>query len=229
MLNRKMILAAALAGLGPLSIFAANRRVSYEELAAASDKVVLGAVGVKSSHWGDDAHIYTDVVVYPDVTIKGVDEGPLTVQVLGGTVGDTTMSVSDGPELPTGSRVVVFLKKESGRFVVVGRAAGTINAASPDAANAIDSTLAHSNSGAGARLQNKRALAEAFLRRGPAPVAGGTTSHAATQVGCYGTDGAHWGATSATYKIGAGFPHRGPRPSIPPLRRGTMSAPRSGS
>jgi hypothetical protein len=206
MLNRKLTIAAALAGLGPLSVFGANRRVSYDELAAASDKVVLGAVGVKSSHWGDDAHIYTDIVIYPDVTIKGVDEGPLTIEILGGTVGDTTMSVSDGPELPAGERVVVFLKKESGRFVVVGRSAGAMNAGSPDAPNAIESTLAHSNSGAGARLQNRRALADTFLRRETAPTASGTTAHAATQVGCYSTDGAHWDATSAAYKIGAGFP-----------------------
>lgn len=206
MLHRTIAFAAALAALAPFSAFSADRRMSYDELASASDKVLLGSVGVKSSHWADDAHIYTEVMVYPDVTLKGTDQGPVLVQMLGGTVGDTTMSVSDGPELIAGQRVVVFLKQESGRFVVVGRAAGTVNAASPEAAEAVDSAAANTERVTGRRLLHERGLARQFLGRGAAPSGGAATAHAATQVGCYSTDGAKWGAASATYKIGAGIP-----------------------
>ena len=44
--------ALLIAALAPFPSEAANRRQSYDELAGASDKVVLGTVGVKSSHWG---------------------------------------------------------------------------------------------------------------------------------------------------------------------------------
>jgi len=97
-LYQTITIAVTAAGLAQFAAFGADRRQTYEELAASSDRVVLGTVGVRSSHWGDDAHIYTDVLVYPDVTAKGADEGAMLVQMLGGTVGGTTtMTVSDGP------------------------------------------------------------------------------------------------------------------------------------
>src|ERR1700709_185571 len=119
--TQTIVIATFIAALTPLTAAAANRRQNYDELAASSDKVLLGTVGVKSSHWGEDSRIYTDVVVSPDVTIKGAEEGAVVVQMLGGTVGDITMSVSDGPELAEGESVVVFLKRERDHFVVAGR------------------------------------------------------------------------------------------------------------
>lgn len=205
MFPRTTAIAAVLAALAPFSAFSADRRLSYDALASASDKVLVGSVGVRASHWADDAHIYTEVMIYPDVTIKGTDQGPVLVQMLGGTVGDTTMSVSDGPQLNEGQRVVLFLKQESGRFVVVGRAAGTVNAASPEAADAVESAAANTERATGRLLTHERGLARLVLGRASSP-AGRATAHAATQVGCYSTDGAKWGAASATYKIGAGIP-----------------------
>ena len=206
MFHRTTAFAAVLAALAPLSALCADRRLSYDALASASDKIVLGSVGVKASHWADDAHIYTEVMVYPDVTLKGTDQGPVLVQMLGGTVGDTTMSVSDGPQLNEGQRVVLFLKQESGRFRVVGRSAGAVNAASPEAAEAVDSAAGNTERATGRLLTHERGLARQFLGRGSSPSGGTATAHAATQVGCYSTDGAKWGAASATYKIGAGIP-----------------------
>src|SRR3954454_5697502 len=92
---------ALLASMTASLAVAADRHQTYSELAGSSDQVLLGTVGAKSSHWGSDGRIYTGVSLYPDITIKGSD-GAVTVQVLGGTVGDTTMSVSDGPELREG-------------------------------------------------------------------------------------------------------------------------------
>src|SRR5690349_5203350 len=135
-LHRPSVIAAVL-GLAALVASAADRRQTYAELAAASDRVLIGTVGSRASHWGDDAHIYTDLLVYPDLSLKGADDGPVVFSLLGGTVGDTTMTVSDGPELPEGERMVVFLKRENGRFVVVGRRAGAVSARSDDAPAAV--------------------------------------------------------------------------------------------
>src|SRR6476661_788442 len=134
-INRTQLLTVAftIATFAPLVASGAERRRNYQELAAASDKVVLGTVGSKSSYFGSDSLIYTDIVLSSDVTIEGEDEGTIVVQTLGGTVGDTTMSVSDGPEFPEGESVLVFLKREAGHFAVVGRAAGTLRASSTDA------------------------------------------------------------------------------------------------
>ena len=56
---------------------AADRHQTTDDLTAESDKVVLGTVSVKSSRWGADSRIYTDLVITPDVTIKGQEEGPV--------------------------------------------------------------------------------------------------------------------------------------------------------
>jgi hypothetical protein len=200
MLRHTIALAAAL--LAPVAAFAAEGRVRYDALAAASDRVVLGTVGVKSSHWGDDAHIYTDVLVYPDLSIKGPDDGPIVVTVLGGTVGDTVMSVSDGPEFPDAQRVVVFLKREAGRFVVAGRAAGVVSAASAEAADAVEGAFSAVEPAPDPRSRNRRVIAATILAR--AASASAVASRA--QVGCYNTDGGKWNASSATYRIGTTIP-----------------------
>ena len=88
-------------------------------MAAGSDKVILGTVGQKNSYFGNDSRTIRTSVISPDVTIDGAEEGAVVVQMAGGTVGDTTMSVSDGPEFPEGQRVIVFLKLDGDRFVVV--------------------------------------------------------------------------------------------------------------
>jgi len=199
-LYQTITIAVTAAGLAQFAAFGADRRQTYEELAASSDRVVLGTVGVRSSHWGDDAHIYTDVLVYPDVTVKGADEGAMTVEVLGGTVGDTTMTVSDGPELSEGQQVVVFLKRESNHFVVMGRSAGSLPASSAEAAAALDSTFTLVERSARIPQTYKRGLAGSAIARATNTV----TSH--VQTGCYGTDGAKWGTTSASYKIGTSIP-----------------------
>ena len=186
----------------PLTVAGANRRQNYDQLTAASDKVVVGVVGAKNSYWGDDSRIYTDVVVTPDVSIKGAEEGPVVIRTLGGVVGETRMMVSDGPELPEGERAVVFLKQEDDHFVVTGRAAGSVILSAPEAADAVEGAFSRVERAAGTRLDFKRSLAQQFL--------GDSTSlrsrATAVQTGCYSVDGAKWGTTGAAYKIGPSVP-----------------------
>jgi fibronectin type 3 domain-containing protein len=177
---------------------AADRRQNYDELTRASDKVLLGTVGVKSSRWADDSRIVTDVLIYPDVTIKGGDEGPVTVEILGGTVGDTVMTVSDGPEFPDGERVLVFLKREGGRYVVSGRAAGTVRASRAEAAEAAEAAMGTVEQATGRGMAYQRGTVTAHLNQ--------AATRSAAQVGCYNIDGAKWATLPATYKIGTTIP-----------------------
>lgn len=201
-----------IAAIAPFTAAAASRQQTYEELTGTADRVLLGTVGARSSHWGNDSRIYTDVVVYPEITIKGAEEGPAVVEFAGGTVGDTTMSVSDGPELPEGERVVIFLNRESNHFVVAGRSAGSVASSALQAADALNGAFTFMERTTGRRLAAARALAGSYLDRGGLNRGGiaspsRTSTTAKAQVGCYGTDGAKWGTSSATYQIG---------PSIPP-------------
>jgi hypothetical protein len=195
------ILAAALL---PIHARAADRHQSYDELAASADKIVLGSVALRQSYWGDDSRIYTDVVLSTEVGIKGTEDGAVVVRIQGGTVGDTTMSVSDGPELNEGERVLVFLRREADHFTVVGRGAGSVRASSAEAPLALESAFANAERLAGGRLRSKRGLAGTYLERSAAGLGGG--QQAAAQVGCYSADSVKWGASSATYKIAASIP-----------------------
>ena len=196
------IIALMAATLMPSEGLAANRRQNYNQLTAESDKVVIGSVGVRNSYWGEDSRIYSDVIISPDVTIKGAEEGAIVVQVLGGTIGDTTMTVHDGPELPEGQRVVVFLKREKNRFVVSGRAAGSVSALSLEATDALDGAFTSVEKVTGSRMVHKRNLAKLYRDQ----VVNSTVATAAAQVGCYIADEAKWPTDSATYKIGTSIP-----------------------
>jgi hypothetical protein len=203
--TQSLVLAAACAALTTFTAAGAEHRRTYQDLAAASDKVMLGTVGARSSYFGSDSRIYTDVVVSPDVTIEGDEEGAVVVQTLGGTVGDTRMSVSDGPELPEGERVIIFLKREADHFTVVGRSAGTVAASSKEAVSALDGAFTHAERRSGFRMSHRRGLAESYLLASGSSLRDRATT-SAVQTGCYSVDGAKWNATSATYKIGPSIP-----------------------
>lgn len=67
------------------------------------------------SYWNETGtFILTDVRVRPLEMVKGVapPEGDLTVTVMGGTVGETTVLILGSPELEPGKPYVLFLNSE---------------------------------------------------------------------------------------------------------------------
>ena len=197
-----LIIAVALSVLVPATFPAATRQRSYDELASASDRIVLGTIGAKSSYYGSGSRIYSDVVVYPDVTVKGAEQAAFTVTTLGGTVGDVRMSVSDGPEFTQGERILLFLRTDAGHLVVTDQAGGSVALSSAAAATALERAFAHVERRTGVRQTSKRSLAASYLNRVRGALTNGLTSSAqAMQVGCYSTDGARWATSSATYRV----------------------------
>ncbi|HKI02011.1 MAG TPA: hypothetical protein VKK31_08530 [Thermoanaerobaculia bacterium] len=88
-------------------------RAGLDELAARSERVVLGEVIDAVSYWNQDkTFILTDVRIATAETIKGKAKGELTLTLLGGRVGDLTTLIVGGAELIPGRSYVLFLSPE---------------------------------------------------------------------------------------------------------------------
>jgi fibronectin type 3 domain-containing protein len=206
-MRRTTLLLVALAAFGLLSDtgLAANQRQRVEQLAQDADQVVLGTVLSRTSRWTENEMIHTDVVVAPDVTLKGEHRSTLVVEIPGGTIGDVRVMVSDSPELGEGERVLLFLKRRASRFEVAGRDSGKFEAGSELAADAVERTLRHFETRAGRRLNFERGLATPYLAR-TRNAATTTSASVVGPDGCYITSGMRWSSNSTTYRIGPTIP-----------------------
>ena len=104
--------AAAAAGLVPLS-----------DRVRGADRVVVAKVmdlhaSYETNEHGDQL-IVSRVKLQVEDSLKGSREGSLEIDVLGGTVGDLTLDVSDLPKMARGQRAVFFLTthRHTGRLV----------------------------------------------------------------------------------------------------------------
>ena len=105
-------------------------KVTKAELLKESDAVVIGFVRSLQSFKGKSEirpgkeDIFTNVSLEIKEYLynpKNLSDSKIMVRVLGGTVGDTTMNVSESPIFTKGERVIVFLKQNPDRtFSVVG-------------------------------------------------------------------------------------------------------------
>jgi hypothetical protein len=89
-------------------------RQGLDRLTTDDEAILLGRVLDIHSYWNaDHTFILTDVRVTPTRVLKG-DPGPgdVTFTVMGGSVGDLTTIVIDGPDLVPGSEYVLFLHHE---------------------------------------------------------------------------------------------------------------------
>jgi hypothetical protein len=101
------------------SLFAVMIPLSTELLTRDSDLVILGEVIEVESFWNQDRTlIYTTAQVYVYDRAKS-DEAQfkttVTVEYVGGLVGDVGLRVSDAPVLKPGETVVLFLKRTKSR------------------------------------------------------------------------------------------------------------------
>ncbi|MHC4945043.1 MAG: hypothetical protein ACYTG7_18665 [Planctomycetota bacterium] len=88
--------------------------VSTEQLTLDADLVVLGEVIETECFWNrDQSLIFTRTEIYVHEYAKGgQDNAPfmITVEYVGGLVGNVGLRVSDAPVMETGETVVLFLK-----------------------------------------------------------------------------------------------------------------------
>lgn len=103
--------------------------LGIEQLADLSTSVVAGTIEAAVGEWNyDRTRIHTRFTLAVDRVLAGRASGTVHFRVLGGTVGDTTVMVSEMPRFQVGERVVVFLRGRPGRLPsVVGGPEGKIS------------------------------------------------------------------------------------------------------
>lgn len=98
---------------------------TLDELAYVADRVVVGEVlSVEAAYTPDGGLIVTHVEVGVQETLKGPADDIVTAWVLGGTVGERTLSVEGTPSFTEGEKVLLFLEQDDHGLSVLGWAQG---------------------------------------------------------------------------------------------------------
>jgi hypothetical protein len=93
---------------------------TFDQLVKQAEFIFQGTVTDARSVWegeGGQRHIETYVTFKVDDNVKGDAGASYTIQMLGGTVGDQTMEVSDAPKFKVGDRDILFVEHNYDQFV----------------------------------------------------------------------------------------------------------------
>ena len=93
---------------------------TFDELVARAQLIFQGRVTDVQSQWtgeGGQRHIVTYVTFAVEEALKGEVGASYTLRMLGGTVGDQTMEVTDSPKFKVGSRDIVFVENNGSQFI----------------------------------------------------------------------------------------------------------------
>ncbi len=93
---------------------------SFDELVTQAELIFQGTVTDVRSEWvgeGGQRHIVSYVTLKVEDQIKGNPGATYTVRLLGGTVGDQTMEVSDSPKFKIGDRDILFVEHNGTQFI----------------------------------------------------------------------------------------------------------------
>jgi hypothetical protein len=119
---------------------------TFEEMADRADVVFAGKALNARSEWrmvGTRRVIFTSVEFEVTEVLKGAAGRSITLQFLGGTIGDTTLEVAGTPRFATGERVILFVEKNGTRFSpIVGVFHGKFGV-QRDAATGRDTVVQH--------------------------------------------------------------------------------------
>jgi hypothetical protein len=93
---------------------------TFDQLVGQAELIFQGTVSDVQSRWegeGKNRHIQTYVTFNVDDQIKGKAGNSYTMSMLGGTVGDQTMEVTDGPRFKVGDRDFLFVEHNGSQFI----------------------------------------------------------------------------------------------------------------
>jgi hypothetical protein len=93
---------------------------TFEQLVQQAELIFQGTVTDVRSIWegeGAQRHIDTYVTFQVDEKVKGQPTSSYTIRMLGGTVGDETMEVTDSPKFKVGDREILFVEHNNEQFV----------------------------------------------------------------------------------------------------------------
>ena len=93
---------------------------TFDQLVSQAELIFQGTVTDVKSQWtgeGAQRHIVSFVTFKIDEQIKGDAGVTYTIRMLGGTVGDQTMEVTDSPKFAAGDRDILFVENNGRQFV----------------------------------------------------------------------------------------------------------------
>jgi hypothetical protein len=93
---------------------------TFDQLVQQADVIFQGSVTEVKSVWegeGAQRHITSYVTFQVQDSIKGNAGASYTIRMLGGTVGDETMEVTDTPKFHVGDRDILFVEHNFDQFV----------------------------------------------------------------------------------------------------------------
>jgi len=93
---------------------------TFEQLVQQAEVIFQGTVTNSRSIWegeGGQRHIETYVTFNVEDSVKGQAGASYTIRMLGGTVGDETMEVTDAPKFKVGDREILFVEHNNDQFI----------------------------------------------------------------------------------------------------------------
>src|SRR5438132_6469728 len=93
---------------------------TFQQLVQQAEFIFQGTVTDVRSVWegeGAQRHIESYVTFQVGDTIKGSAVGTYTIQMLGGTVGDDTLVITDAPKFQVGDHDILFVEHNGQQFV----------------------------------------------------------------------------------------------------------------
>jgi hypothetical protein len=114
-----LLLAIIAVALGPMTATTVIPP-TFEQLVQQAELIFQGAVTDVRSVWegeGAQRHIDTYVTFQIGENVKGNSGASYTIRLLGGTVGDETMEVTDTPKFKIGDRDILFVEHNNEQFV----------------------------------------------------------------------------------------------------------------
>jgi len=120
-MKMKYLLSLALIGIAFTCITATTViPPTFEQLVQQAELIFQGTVSDVRSVWegeGAQRHIDTYVTFQIADSVKGNPGASYTIRILGGTVGDETMEVTDTPKFKVGDRDILFVEHNNDQFV----------------------------------------------------------------------------------------------------------------
>ncbi len=114
-----LLVSCALLGLGTASATTVIPP-TFDELVGQAELIFQGTVTDVKSEWvgeGAERRIVSYVTFHVDEAIKGNAGLSYTIRMLGGTVGDRTMEVTDSPKFKVGDRDILFVENNGKQFI----------------------------------------------------------------------------------------------------------------
>ncbi|MDQ6654879.1 MAG: hypothetical protein M3Y80_03585 [Verrucomicrobiota bacterium] len=93
---------------------------TFDQLVGQAQLIFQGSVTDVKSQWigeGAQRHIVTYVTFQIEDSLKGDAGSSYTIRMLGGTVGDQTMEVSDSPKFKVGDDDILFVENNGSQFI----------------------------------------------------------------------------------------------------------------